>query len=88
MIGVLRAADSTNVPTVTPTVVVPFLAKPPVIDGVVAPGEWDTLHQARFVSQDGDLLERRAGRVLDRLRPKDALHRRPLRRTPDGGGIG
>ncbi len=57
----MRAAGSTNVPTVTPTVVLPFLTKTPVIDGVIAPGEWDTLHQARFVSQDGDLLERRAG---------------------------
>ena len=61
VIGGLLAEGSTNVPTVTPTVVVPFLAKPPTINGVIAPGEWDTLHQARLVSQDGDLLERRAG---------------------------
>ncbi len=61
VIGGLWAADSANVPNVTPTVVVPFLTKPPKMDGVIAPGEWNTLHQARFVSQDADLLERRAG---------------------------
>jgi len=60
-IGWLRAAGDTNVPTVTPAVIVPFLSKPPTIDGVIAPGEWDTLHQARLVSQDADLLEHRAG---------------------------
>ena len=59
--GRLWAADDTNVPTVTPTVVIPFLAHPPKIDGVIAPGEWDTLHEARFVSQNADLLEDRAG---------------------------
>lgn len=56
-----RAADNTNVPSVTPEAVVPFLAVPPKIDGLVQPGEWNTLHVARFVSQNGDLLERRAG---------------------------
>ncbi len=61
VIGGLRAAESTNVPTVTPTVVIPFLAHPPTVDGVIAPGEWNTLHQVRFVSQNADLLERRAG---------------------------
>ena len=82
------AADSTNVPTVTPTVVVPFLTHPPTIDGVIAPGEWNTLHQARFVSQNGDLLERHAGEFWIGLRPQDALCRRPLRRPSDDGGIG
>jgi|GEM_PF-3586563 len=57
----LWAADSTNGATVTPTVVVPFFAKPPTIDGVIGPDEWNTLHQRRFVSQNADLLERWAG---------------------------
>ena len=61
MIDRLWAADSTSVPTVTPTVVVPFFAKPPTIDGVIGPDEWNTLHQRRFVSQNADLLERLAG---------------------------
>ncbi len=56
-----QAADDMNIPTVTPTVVIPFLAAPPAMNGVIAPGEWKTLHQARFVSQNGELLERRAG---------------------------
>ena len=57
----VRAADNTNIATVTPTVVIPFLASPPPIDGVIAPGAWKTLHQSRFVSQNADLLERRPG---------------------------
>ena len=34
-IGWLRAAENTNVPTVTPAVVIPFLRNSPVIDGVI-----------------------------------------------------
>ena len=57
----VQADDSTNLPSILPTAVVPFLAAPPKIDGVIEPGEWPTLHVARLVSQNADLLERRAG---------------------------
>ena len=60
-VAIVKADDSTNVPSVTPTAVVPFLAVPPKMDGVVEPGEWPTLHVGRFVSGNGDLLERRPG---------------------------
>ena len=53
--------ENSNIPSITPSVVVPFLTTPPTLDGKIAPGEWKTLHQARFVSQNADLLERRPG---------------------------
>ncbi|MDQ2798538.1 MAG: DUF6067 family protein, partial [Armatimonadota bacterium] len=56
-----NAVENTNIPTVNPVAVVPFLAAPPKLDGVIAPGEWNTLHVGRFVSQNNDLLERHAG---------------------------
>ena len=55
------SAENTNIPTVTPTVVIPFFATPPPLDGTIVPSQWKTLHESRFVSQDGDLLERRPG---------------------------
>lgn len=55
------SAQNTNIPTVTPTVVIPFLAAPPSLNGMIDPSQWKTLHEARFVAQDGDLLERRPG---------------------------
>ena len=52
---------NTNITTVTPTAVIPFLAQPPAIDGTIDPQQWKTLHVARLVSQNGDLLETRPG---------------------------
>ncbi|MBV9848104.1 MAG: hypothetical protein JO250_00310, partial [Armatimonadetes bacterium] len=60
LVGRLWAQDTNN-PSVRPTAVIPFLTAAPKLDGVIAPGEWNTLHVARFVSQNGDLLERRPG---------------------------
>ena len=58
----LHAQDADpNRASVKPTAVIPFLAKAPTIDGVIAEGEWETLHVARFVGQGGDLLQQRPG---------------------------
>jgi hypothetical protein len=57
----LLAAENSNIPSITPTVVVPFLTAPPTLDGKISSGEWKTLHEVRFVSQNNDLLERRSG---------------------------
>ncbi len=52
---------NTNLPHVIPQAIVPFLAKAPVIDGRITPDEWPTMHVARFVSQQNDLLQARPG---------------------------
>ena len=44
---------------VKPVATVPFMAHPPTINGIISPGDWQTLHIARLVSQNDDLLERR-----------------------------
>jgi hypothetical protein len=46
---------------IRPKALVPPLATAPTIDGVLAPGEWNTLHVARWVSRHGDLLQPRMG---------------------------
>ncbi len=57
-----RAADeNTNAATLKPVSVTGMMAKAPKIDGVIEPGEWNTLHVARFVSQSNDFLQNRPG---------------------------
>lgn len=60
--GTLSAQEANmNSAHIRPTAVIPFMAKAPVIDGVIGDGEWNTLHVAKFVSQGGDLLQQRPG---------------------------
>lgn len=54
-------AENTNIAQVIPTTVIPLMKTPPVIDGVIADGEWQTLHISHFVSQQGDLLQAKPG---------------------------
>lgn len=59
-----HAADTAQDPnraSVKPTAVIPFLAKAPTIDGVIAAGEWNTLHVSKFVGQGNDLIQQRPG---------------------------
>ncbi len=50
-----------NRPTIRPQAIIPFMKRPPVIDGIISEGEWETFHVCRFTSQHGDLLQRRSG---------------------------
>ncbi len=54
-------AEASRAPSVRPKVLTPLMAKAPVIDGVLAEGEWNTLHLARWVGGKGDYLSEREG---------------------------
>jgi hypothetical protein len=54
-------AANPNIAQVRPEAVVPLLKTAPTLDGVISPGEWNTLHVGRFVSQQGDFLSDRLG---------------------------
>ncbi len=53
--------ENANAATVKPVSIIPFMSKAPTIDGKLDEGEWNTLHVAKFVSQQGDLLQPRLG---------------------------
>jgi hypothetical protein len=55
------AGPDLNRASVKPTAVIPFMAKAPTIDGVIADGEWNTLHVSKFVGQGSDQLQQRPG---------------------------
>lgn len=47
--------------SVHPKAVLPLMKVPPVIDGYISKGEWETLHISSFLTEQGDMLQARRG---------------------------